>query len=136
MNKKTLKDVDLKGKKVFCRVDFNVPMKEGVVTDDTRIREALPTITYLTEQGAKVILASHLGRRKVVIGEELRLDPVKETLSNVLEHPVQKADTVYGQEIDDMIEHLQNGDVLLLENVRFSPEEEKNSPELAEAFAQ
>lgn len=136
MNKKTLKDVDLKGKKVFCRVDFNVPMKEGVITDDTRIRAALPTITYLTEQGAKVILATHLGRPKGEIVEELRLDPVKETLSKVLEQPIQKADTVYGPEIDDMIEHLQNGDVLLLENVRFSPGEEKNSPELAEAFAQ
>ncbi len=83
MNKKTLKDIDVKGKRVFCRVDFNVPMKDGKVTDETRIRAALPTIQYLVEQGAKVILASHLGRPKGEVVEELRLTPVAERLGKL-----------------------------------------------------
>lgn len=136
MNKQALKDINVKGKKVFCRVDFNVPMKEGVITDETRIKAALPTISYLIEQEAKVILATHLGRPKGEIVEELRLDPVQEALSKELQQSVRKADAVYGPEVDTLIQELQNGDVLLLENVRFSPGEEKNSPELAEAFAQ
>src|SRR5699024_8511850 len=136
MNKRALQDINVKGKRVFCRVDFNVPMKEGVITDETRIKAALPTISYLIEQEAKVILATHLGRPKGEIVEELRLNPVQEALSKELQQPVRKADAVYGPEVDSLIQELQNGDVLLLENVRFSPGEEKNSPELAEAFAQ
>ena len=84
MNKKSVKDVDLKGKRVFCRVDFNVPMQDGKITDETRIRAALPTIQYLQEQGAKVILASHLGRPKGKVVEELRLTPVAKRLSEYL----------------------------------------------------
>ncbi|WP_042142744.1 phosphoglycerate kinase [Paucisalibacillus sp. EB02] len=135
MNKKTVKDLDLKGKKVFCRVDFNVPMKDGEVTDDTRIRAALPTIQYLSEQGAKVILASHLGRPKGQAVDELRLDPVAKRLSDLIEKEVVKTDTVYGTEVDEAISTLQDGDLLLIENVRFEAGEEKNDPALAEAFA-
>ena len=135
MNKKSIKDVALKGKKVFCRVDFNVPMNDGVVTDDTRIRAALPTIQYLCEQGAKVILASHLGRPKGKVVEELRLDPVAERLSDLLNKTVTKVDEPYGDEADQAVSQLKEGDVLLLENVRFDPGEKKNDPETAKAFA-
>ena len=90
MNKKSIRDVDLKGKRVFCRVDFNVPMKEGKITDETRIRAALPTIQYLVEQGAKVILASHLGRPKGQVVEELRLTPVAARLGELLGKDVKK----------------------------------------------
>lgn len=136
MNKKSVKDVELKGKRVFCRVDFNVPMKDGQVTDETRIRAALPTIKYLTNQGAKVILASHLGRPKGAVVEELRLTPVAKRLSELLGKEVKKADEAYGDSVKAMVETLGEGDVLLLENVRFYAGEEKNDPELAKAFAQ
>ncbi|WLD92891.1 phosphoglycerate kinase [Alkalihalobacillus sp. AL-G] len=136
MQKQTLHDVDVNGKKVFCRVDFNVPMKDGEVTDDTRIRAALPTIEHLTENGAKVILASHLGRPKGEVVDELRLDPVAERLSNLLNKAVIKTDQVHGDEVNEAISRLGNGDVLLIENVRFEPGEEKNDPELAKAFAE
>lgn len=135
MNKKTMKDFDVQGKKVFCRVDFNVPMKDGQVTDDTRIKAAIPTIEYLTGQGAKVILASHLGRPKGKIVEDLRMDAVAKSLSNLLNKTVMKTDSVYGEEVDEAISGLNDGDILLLENVRFEPGEEKNAPELAEEFA-
>lgn len=135
MNKKTIKDVDVKGKRVFCRVDFNVPMKDGKVTDDTRIRAALPTIQYLSEQGAKVILASHLGRPKGEVKEELRLTPVAGRLSELAGKEVKKVDEAYGETVQAEIEKMNDGDLLLLENVRFYPGEEKNDPELAKAFA-
>jgi phosphoglycerate kinase len=135
MNKKSVKDVDLKGKRVFCRVDFNVPMKDGQVTDETRIRAALPTINYLTEQGAKVILASHLGRPKGSVVEELRLTPVAKRLSELLGKEVKKADEAYGDTVKELVGTMNEGDVLLLENVRFYAGEEKNEPELAKAFA-
>lgn len=135
MNKLTLKDLDVKGKKVFCRVDFNVPMAKGEITDDTRVRAALPTIQYLTEQGAKVILASHLGRPKGEVVEELRLDPVAEHLSNLTGKEVLKTDAVYGAEVHEAIDQLKEGDILLIENVRFEAGEEANAQELAQAFA-
>lgn len=135
MNKKSIKDIDVKGKKVFCRVDFNVPMQNGVITDDTRVRAALPTIKYLVEQGAKVILASHMGRPKGEVKEELRLTPVAKKLSELLNKEVAKADEAYGENVKAMIEKMSDGDVLLLENVRFYPGEEKNDPELAKEFA-
>jgi phosphoglycerate kinase len=135
MNKKTVKDVDVKGKRVFCRVDFNVPMQEGKVTDDTRIRAALPTIQYLTEQGAKVILASHLGRPKGKVNEEMRLTPVAARLSELLGKDVKKTDEAYGEIVQANIADMKEGDVLLLENVRFYAGEEKNDPELAKEFA-
>ncbi|QED49516.1 phosphoglycerate kinase [Cytobacillus dafuensis] len=136
MNKKSVKDVELKGKRVFCRVDFNVPMEDGKVTDETRIRAAIPTITYLMDQGAKVILASHLGRPKGKVVEELRLTPVAGRLSELLGKDVKKADEAYGDTVKAMIEEMEQGEVLLLENVRFYPGEEKNDPELAKAFAE
>ncbi|WP_067727153.1 phosphoglycerate kinase [Oceanobacillus damuensis] len=135
MNKKTLQDLDVKGKKVFCRVDFNVPLKNGAITDDTRIRAALPTINHLTEQGAIVILASHLGRPKGMVVEDLRLDPVAKQLSDLIGKEIVKTDSVYGDEVNEAISQLNEGDVLLIENVRFEAGEEKNDPELVQAFA-
>ena len=135
MNKKSIKDIDVKGKRVFCRVDFNVPMQNGVITDDTRVRAALPTIQYLMDQGAKVILASHMGRPKGEVKEELRLTPVAKKLSELLGKEVAKADEAYGDTVKAQIEKMNDGDVLLLENVRFYPGEEKNDPELAKEFA-
>lgn len=136
MNKKSVKDVTVKGQRVFCRVDFNCPMKDGQVTDDTRIRAALPTIQYLQEQGAKVILASHLGRPKGQVVEEMRLTAVAKRLSELLGKEVKKTDEAYGESVKAEIATLGEGDVLLLENVRFYPGEEKNDPELAKAFAE
>lgn len=135
MNKKTIRDVDVKGKRVFCRVDFNVPMEDGNITDDTRIRAAIPTIQYLVEQGAKVILASHLGRPKDDNKDAFRLDPVAAHLSNLLGKKVMKCDEVIGAEATAAVHNLEDGDILLLENVRFHPGETKNDPELSKAFA-
>lgn len=136
MNKKSVRDVDVAGRKVFVRVDFNVPLENGAITDDTRIRETLPTIRYLIEKGAKIILASHLGRPKGQVVEEMRLTPVAARLSELLGKPVAKADEAIGDAVKAKVAALQNGDVLLLENVRFYPGEEKNDPELAKAFAE
>ena len=135
MNKKSIRDVELKGKKVFCRVDFNVPMEAGKVTDETRIKAALPTIKHLSDQGAKVILASHLGRPKGEAVDELRLDPVADRLSDLIGKTVTKTDAVYGEEVDRAIADLEDGDLLLIENVRFEAGEEKNDEELAKKFA-
>jgi phosphoglycerate kinase len=135
MNKKSIRDIELKGKRVFCRVDFNVPMQDGKISDDTRIKAALPTISYLTEQGAKVILASHLGRPKGQVVEELRLAPVAERLSELSGKDVQKAEEAYGETVQSIIDNMQDGEILLLENVRFYPGEEKNDQELAKSFA-
>ena len=135
MNKKTIRDIDWRGKQVFCRVDFNVPMKDGEVTDDTRITASLPTIQYLCDQGAKVILASHLGRPKGKVVEEMRLDAVAKRLRELIGRNVIKTDEVVGDEVNRAISSLQEGDILLLENVRFEPGEEKNDPELAKQFA-
>ncbi|WP_174614233.1 phosphoglycerate kinase [Virgibacillus ihumii] len=135
MNKKTLQDLDVAGEKVFCRVDFNVPMKDGEVTDDTRIKAALPTIRQLTDNGAAVILVSHLGRPKGKAVDELRLDPVAARLSDLLGKEIIKTDEVVGEEVDEAISRLGNGDILLIENVRFEAGEEKNDPELVQAFA-
>jgi phosphoglycerate kinase (EC 2.7.2.3) len=138
MAKKTLSSLtsaDLAGKKVFVRVDFNVPQDEsGAITDDTRIRAALPTINYLIAAGAKTILASHLGRPKGVT-ESLRLNPVAVRLSELLGKPVIKCDDCIGDLVAQAVAGMANGDILLLENVRFYPEEEKNDPEFAQKLA-
>lgn len=134
MNKKTMKDFDVKGKRVLCRVDLNVPMQDGKVTDDTRIKAVIPTIEYLTEHGAKVILVSHLDRPKGEVVEDLRLDPVAEHLSNLLGKEVLKADKVFGKEVEDAVSQMPEGGILLLENVRFEAGEEKNDPALVEEF--
>lgn len=136
MPKKTVRDVDVKGKRVFVRVDFNVPMQDGKITDDTRIRAALPTIQYLSEQGAKVILASHLGRPKGQVVEELRLTAAGERLSELIGKPVRKTDEAFGETVKAEIAKMEDGDILLLENVRFYPGETKNDPELARSFAE
>ncbi|MEH7080941.1 phosphoglycerate kinase, partial [Bacillus velezensis] len=135
MNKKSLRDIDVKGKRVFCRVDFNVPMANGEVTDETRIRAALPTIQYLVENGAKVILASHLGRPKGQVNEELRLTAVAKRLGEKLGKEVLKSDEAYGPKVQEEISQMNEGDVLLLENVRFYPGEEKNDEVLSKEFA-
>ncbi len=136
MNKKSVRDIDIAGKKVFVRVDFNVPLENGEITDDTRIRETLPTIQYLIDKGAKVILASHLGRPNGQVVEELRLTPAAARLSEILGKAVFKADESIGDVVKSQVEQLKNGDVLLLENVRFYPGEEKNDAELAKSFAE
>ncbi|MGE7695723.1 phosphoglycerate kinase [Lysinibacillus sp. NPDC094177] len=135
LNKKTMKDIDVKGKRVFVRVDFNVPMADGVITDETRIRAAIPTIEYLVEQGAKVILASHLGRPKGEVKEDMRLTAVGVRLAEVMGKPVTKLDESIGKEVEEAVANMQNGDMILLENVRFHAGEEKNDPALAEQFA-
>jgi phosphoglycerate kinase len=135
MHKKTMQDVNVRGKRVFCRVDFNVPVKDGSITDDTRIRATLPTIQYLIKQGAKVILASHLGRPQGKIVEEMRLTPVAARLAQYLDQPVIKVDEAVGPAVERQVNQLQEGEVLLLENVRFYPGEEENDKELASAFA-
>jgi phosphoglycerate kinase len=134
-NKKTVKDIDVKGKRVFVRCDFNVPLDGDKITDDTRIVAALPTIRYLIDNGAKVILASHLGRPKGEVNPKYSLDPVAVRLSQLLEKNVEKAQDSIGPAVEERISLMQEGDVLLLENVRFHQGEEKNDPELAKAFA-
>ncbi|WP_340020767.1 phosphoglycerate kinase [Paenibacillus sp. FSL K6-1096] len=136
MNKKSVRDVEVKGKRVFVRVDFNVPVEEGKITDDTRIRETLPTIKYLIEHGAKVILASHMGRPKGEFVDSMRLTTAAERLSELLGKPVAKADEAVGDAVKAKIAELNEGDVLVLENVRFYKGEEKNDPELAKQFAE
>ncbi|CAM4473003.1 phosphoglycerate kinase [Paenibacillus tarimensis] len=136
MNKKSVRDVEVAGKRVFVRVDFNVPLENGAITDDTRIRETLPTIKYLIEKGARVILASHMGRPKGQVVEELRLTPAAARLSELLGKPVAKADEAVGDAVKAEVAELKDGDVLLLENVRFYAGEEKNDPELAKSFAE
>lgn len=136
MNKKSIRDVELAGKRVFCRVDFNVPMQDDVITDDTRIRAAVPTIRFMVDAGAKVILASHFGRPKGQVVEEMRLTPVAAHLSGLLGKEVTKLDDSVGAEVKAAVERMEQGDVLLLENVRFHAGEEKNDPELAKSFAE
>jgi len=136
MPKKTVKDLqDLAGKRVFVRVDFNVPMENGAITDDIRIRESLPTIRHLVEAGAKVILASHLGRPKGKKNPDMSTGPAAERLSQLLGKPVKMAPDTIGPEVDSLVGELNNGDVLMLENVRFYPEEEANDPEFSKKLA-
>jgi phosphoglycerate kinase len=135
MNKLSIKDLDLKGKRVLIRVDFNVPVKDGKVEDDTRIRAALPTIQYAVERGARVILASHLGRPKGERVEKYSLRPVAEHLSELLGKPVEFAEDCIGPAAQGKVSRLNDGDVLLLENLRFHKEEEKNDDTFARELA-
>ncbi|MEM4161106.1 MAG: phosphoglycerate kinase, partial [Thermoplasmata archaeon] len=137
MQKKTIRDVDVRGKRVLVRVDFNVPIDKNTlaVKDDTRIREALPTIKYLVEHGARTILVSHLGRPK---GKDpnLKMDNVAKKLQELLGKPVMKLDDTVGDSVKEAIVKMKEGDVCLLENVRFYPEEEKNDPEFSKKLAE
>lgn len=137
MRKKTIRDTELKGKRVLVRVDFNVPLdiENHGISDDSRIRAVLPTIKYLIVEGGRVILCSHLGRPKGEVVEELRLAPVAKRLSELLDLPVKITGDCIGKDVEDTVSRLSEGDVLLLENLRFHPEEEKNDPDFARALA-
>ena len=135
LNKKTVEDIDVNGKKVLVRCDFNVPLKDGVITSDKRIVASLPTIKYLLEHNAKVILCSHLGRPKGEVVPEFSLKPVAARLSELLGIEVKMADDVVGDSAQKLAADLKEGEVLLLENVRFEKGETKNDPELSKKFA-
>jgi len=136
MSKLSIRDVDLKGKVVFMRVDFNVPLDDqGAITDDTRIRASLPSIRLAVDRGAKLVLASHLGRPKGKVNPKMSLRPAAERLSTLLDKPVSFATDCVGHEADKEVEELKEGGVLLLENLRFHKEEEANDPEFAKRLA-
>jgi phosphoglycerate kinase len=135
MEKKTIRDVDVQGKHVLVRVDFNVPLKDGEVADDRRIRAALPTIQYLLEHGAGVVLMSHLGRPKGKPTPELRMNPVADRLSELLGRPVTKLDDCVGVQVENRVKKMKPGEVILLENTRFKSGETKNDALLAEGLA-
>lgn len=136
MNKLTIEDLDVKGKRVFLRVDFNVPLdKSKEVADDSRIKAALPTIEYLMSNGAKLILVSHLGRPKGKSSDEFSLRPVAERLESILEKPIVFSPTVVGPVAQSAVDCLNAGDCLLMENIRFFPEEEKNDPQFSKDLA-
>jgi phosphoglycerate kinase len=134
-NKKSIRDIDVKGKKVLVRVDFNVPIKDGVVQDDTRVRAAMPTIQYLLDHGAAVILFSHLGRPKGGPDPKYTMKPVAEYLGGMLGKPVKFAEDCVGEPAEKAAAGLKPGEVLVLENTRFHPEEEKNDLDLAKKMA-
>ena len=135
MNKKTVKDIDVNGRKVLVRCDFNVPLDGETITDNRRIRGALPTIKYLLEHNAKVILCSHLGRPKGEVNPKYSLKPVALELSKLLGQEVKLAKDVIGEDAQKLVSELQEGQAILLENVRFHSEEEKNDPEFAKKLA-
>ena len=135
LGKKTVEDIEVKGKKCIVRCDFNVPVKDGVITDDKRIREALKTVKYLKENGAKIILCSHMGRPKGEFNMKYSLAPVAERISELMGCPVVMATDVIGEDAKAKAAALGEGEILLLENLRFHKEEEKNVPEFAKALA-
>lgn len=137
MGKKTIEDVNVRGKRVLVRVDFNVPRNKetGEITDDARMRAALPTLQYLIDNGAKVIVMSHLGRPKGKVVEELRLTEVGKHLAELLGKSVKKLDDCIGPDVEAAVANMKNGDVVLLENVRFYPQEEKNDVHFAKELA-
>ncbi|MEG1016771.1 MAG: phosphoglycerate kinase [Oscillospiraceae bacterium] len=135
LNKKTVEDLDVCGKRVLVRCDFNVPLKDGVITDDKRIRESLRTIKYLCDHGARVILCSHLGRPKGEVKMEFSLEPVAKRISELMEKPVIMAADVIGEDAKAKAAALKDGEIMLIENVRFFKEEEKNDPDFAKALS-
>lgn len=138
LSKLTILDIpdnEFKGKKVFLRVDFNVPLKDGEVVDDTRIRKTLPTITYLSDRDARVILASHLGRPKGTKDPKYSLKPVAETLSKLLKKEIKFVDDCIGEKVEKEVNDLRDGEILLLENLRFYEQEERNDSEFSKALA-
>ena len=135
MDAKTVQDVDVGGKRVFLRADLNVPLDDGRITDDTRIRASLPTIVNLLERGASVVLASHLGRPKGKVNDALRLKPVADRLSQLLGRPVRMTGDALGPGVQVAVDKLRPGDLLLLENLRFHAAEEDNNPEFAQSLA-
>jgi phosphoglycerate kinase len=135
MDKKTVRDVDVQGKRVFLRADLNVPIDDGRITDDMRIRASLPTIVYLLERGATVILASHLGRPKGKVNDAMRMKPVADRLAQLLGRPVRMTGDALGAGVQVAIDKLRPGDMLMLENLRFHADEEANGPEFAKALA-
>lgn len=136
MNKLTLRDIDVRGKRVLMRVDFNVPVDENLnITDDTRIRAALPSIKYVIDNGGKLILMSHMGRPKGKVVESLRLDPAANRLSELLAKPVIKLADCVGKDVENVVFNMKEGDVVLLENLRFYREEEANDPVFAKQLA-
>jgi phosphoglycerate kinase len=135
MNKRSVRDLDVQGKRVLVRVDFNVPVKDGEVTDDTRISRALPTIRYLLSEGARPILISHLGRPKGEPDPKYAMDPVAKRLQELLGEPVLKLDAAVGPEVEEALEDWDGRGVVLLENSRFYPGETKNDPDLSEQLA-
>jgi phosphoglycerate kinase len=135
VNKKTVRDVEVGGRRVFLRADLNVPLDDGRITDDTRVRASVPTIVYLLERGASVVLASHLGRPKGKVNDALRLKPVADRLSQLLGRPVRLTGDALGAGVQLAVDKLQPGDLLMLENLRFHAEEEANDPGFAKALA-
>ena len=132
MQKKTVRDVDVGGKRVLVRVDFNVPMDQsGKIEDDSRIRACLPTITYLVDHSARVIICSHLGRPHGRVDDRLRMGPVARRLSELLKKPVESLQKVTGSVVEQAVSGMKDGDVILLENLRFCPGEEENNPGFA-----
>jgi phosphoglycerate kinase len=137
MNKKTVKDIDVKNKKVIVRCDFNVPIDEnGKIVDNRRIEGALETIKYLIENDAKIILCSHLGRPKGKVDPEFTLKPVAEELSKLLRQEVKLATDIIGESAKNLINNMETGEIVLLENIRFDEREEKNEPEFSKELAQ
>ena len=134
-DKKTVKDVDVRGKRVLVRVDFNVPLSEGTVTDDTRVRAALPTLRYLVDHGARVIVMSHLGRPKGAPDPQYSLRPVRRVLQRLLGRNVVFVDDIVGLEAHDAVARMVDGEIIMLENVRFEPGEKTNDPQFAKALA-
>jgi len=135
MKLKTIKDADVKDKTVLVRVDYNVPLENGEVMDDTRITESLPTLQYLLKSGAKIIVMSHLGRPKGDNNDELKMDPVAKRLGELLKVNVKKVDSCIGDEVEEAVKALEAGDVLMLENTRFHDEEKKNDKNFAKKLA-
>lgn len=134
-DKKTVKDVEVKGKRVLVRVDFNVPLKDGSVTDDTRIRAALPTLRYLVDHGARVIIVSHLGRPKGEPDPQFSLRPVRRVLARLLGRNVHFSESTIGDEVTEAVERMVEGELIMLENVRFNPGEKTNDPAFAAELA-